>query len=195
VRKTRVALALLVGGMAAGFFVAPGQTKPVMADDDDKKIVIRDDCDPTDPTWPGAGCTLERGDVDVAEFDAELTSIPLAMGQLIGHQAWRNDPPYLKIETDEDVRVRNKGGRVHTFTEVAAFGGGRVPPLNQGQTSAPECLQPTVIDLPPGAGAKLSGLTAGNHKFQCCIHPWMRAIVKVKEKDHDDDDDHDDEDH
>jgi hypothetical protein len=54
-------------------------------------------------------------------------------------------------------------------------------------------LQPSVINLPPGAGAKLSGLTAGNHKFQCCIHPWMRAIVKVKEKDHDDDD-HDDDD-
>jgi hypothetical protein len=30
---------------------------------------------------------------------------------------------------------------------------------------------------------QLKGLSAGNHKFQCCIHPWMRAIVKVKEDD------------
>jgi plastocyanin len=184
VRKTRVALALLVGGMATGFLVAPAKTKPVMADDD-KRIVIRDDCDPDDPTWPGP-CTLEGGDVDVAEFDAELTSVP-AGGQLIGHQAWRNDPPYLKIETDDDVRVRNRGGRVHTFTKVAAFGGGRVPPLNQGQQTVPECT--TATNLPPGARVTLSGLGPGNHKFQCCIHPWMRAIVKVKEEEDDDEED------
>ena len=185
-RTTRVALALVATGMAMGFLAAPGKTKPVMADDD-QRIVIRDDCDPDDPTWPGP-CTLEGGDVDVAEFNAELTSVP-ANGQLIGHQAWRNDPPYLKIETDEDVKVRNRGGRIHTFTKVAAFGGGRVPPLNQGQTTVPECR--TAVEIPPGAGVRLSGFSPGNHKFQCCIHPWMRAIVKVKaEEDDEDNDDH-----
>jgi hypothetical protein len=184
-------LALLVGGMATGFLVHPGKATTVRADDDER-IVIRDDCDPDDPTWPGP-CTLRGGDVSVAEFNAELTSVP-AHGQLIGHQAWRNDPPYLKIDTGEQVRVRNRGGRVHTFTEVAAFGGGRVTPLNQGQAPANECVTPGVVDLPPGAGVKLRGLAAGNHKFQCCIHPWMRAIVKVQEDDddHDDNDDHDD---
>src|SRR6185295_5179402 len=118
------------------------------------------------------------GDVDVAEFDDELAS-PLALS-VIGHQAWRIDPPYLKTETDGDVSVRNKGGRVHTFTEVAEFGGGRVAPLNQGLTPAPECA--TAVNLAPGASVKLSSLSAGNHRYQCCIHPWMRAIVKVKEK-------------
>ena len=189
-RKTRVALALLVMGMATGFLVSPWKTKPVMAGDDNGgKIAIRDDCDPTDPGWaPTGGCTLKDGDVGTAEFFAELTSVP-ASGQLVGHQAWRNDPSYLKIETDDSVRVRNRGGRVHTFTEVGAFGGGRVAILNQGQTLAPGCESAT--DLPPGAGVTLRGFTPGNHKFQCCIHPWMRAIVKVKaEEDDEDNDDH-----
>ena len=30
------------------------------------------------------------------------------------------------------IKVTNRGGRGHTFTEVAEFGGGRVPPLNVG---------------------------------------------------------------
>ncbi len=21
----------------------------------------------------------------------------------------------------------------------------------------------------------------GNHRFMCCFHPWMRALIKVKE--------------
>jgi hypothetical protein len=176
VRKTRVALALLVAGMATGSLVAPWRTKPVIADDD-KRITIRDDCDPTDPNWNATGgCTLQKGDVNEAEFRVELAS-PLS-ASVIGHQAWRNDPPYLKIGTDEDVNLTNRGGRTHTFTEVANFGGGRVPPLNQGLVMAPECA--TATNIPPGTGAKLSGLSAGNHRFQCCIHPWMRAIVKVK---------------
>jgi hypothetical protein len=175
VRKTRIALTLLVAGMATGSLVAPW-TKPVVADDD-KKITLRDDCDPTDPAWtPTGGCALEQGDVNFAEFNGELGS-PLSLS-VVGHQAWRNDPPYLKIEIDEDVKVRNRGGRTHTFTEVANFGGGRVPPLNQGLIMAAECA--TASNIPPGTGAKVSGLTAGNHRFQCCIHPWMRAIVKVK---------------
>jgi hypothetical protein len=176
VRKTRVAMALLVAGMATGSLVTPWRTKPVIADDDDKKITIRDDCDPTDPNWNATGgCTLENGDVNEAEFRAELNS-PLS-ASVIGHQAWRNDPPYLKIETDEGVRVSNEGGRNHTFTEVAAFGGGRIPPLNMGLTMAPECRTATVI--PAGTSATVSGLSVGNHRFQCCIHPWMRALIKV----------------
>ena len=180
-RKTRVALVLLIAGLVAGSLVGPWKTKPVIADEDsNRKIAIRDECDPDDPTWaPTGGCTLRDGDVNRAEFNAELSS-PLSLS-VVGHQAWRNDPSYLKIETDEDVRVKNRGGRIHTFTEVENFGGGRVPPLNQGLTMAPECA--TAVDIAPGAGVSVSGLHAGNHRFQCCIHPWMRAIVKVKEDD------------
>jgi len=180
VRKTSVGLGLLVAGIAAAFAMDAWKAKPVIADDDDARITIRDDCDPTDPGWdPTGGCTLREGDVSFGEFNGELDS-PLAAA-VIGHQAWRNDPSYLKIETGDAVRVRNRGGRTHTFTEVKDFGGGRVPPLNEGLIMADECA--TATNIVPGAGVKLSGLSAGNHRFQCCIHPWMRAIVKVKSED------------
>jgi plastocyanin len=144
------------------------------------EIAILDDCDPTDPNWgPIGGCALERGDVTRAEFDALLFSqLSLAT---VGHQAWRNEPSYVKIERNETVTVTNKGGRGHTFTAVEAFGGGRVPGLNRGLTPAPECAAAT--DLPPGASMDVRGLGVGNHRFQCCIHPWMRALIKVKPED------------
>jgi hypothetical protein len=144
-----------------------------------RNIAIRDDCDPRDPGWtPTGGCLLRRGDVTFAEFNAEMNS-PLA-ASVVGHQAWRNDPSYVEIKEGKTVRVRNEGGRIHTFTEVAAFGGGKVPSpaLNKGLVTAPEC--PTSTDIPPGGSAVISGLAVGNHRFQCCIHPWMRALIKVK---------------
>ncbi len=70
---------------------------------------------------------LKEGDVTRAEFFLEAES-PLAPTSVIGHQAWYNDPSYLKIEVGKSVRVENEAGRVHTFTEVANFGAGRVRP-------------------------------------------------------------------
>jgi len=166
-----VVLALAVGAAAAG--------------DESERIAIRDDCDPRDPAWaPTGGCALRRGDVTNAEFGGELIS-PLSRS-VIGHQAWRFDPSYLKIEAGDSARVVNRGGRVHTFTKVANFGGGRVPPLSVGLDRAPECAN--AVDLRPGARSEIKGLAVGNHRFQCCIHPWQRALIKVK-PDHDDDDD------
>ncbi len=151
-------------------------------DDDDRgaaKIAIRDDCDPTDPTWaPSGGCLLRRGNVNFAEFARELSS-PLSLS-VVGHQGWRNDPTYLVVQAGRTVRVRNEGGRAHTFTEVAQFGGGKIPnpALNKGLVTAPECRGST--NIAPGAGIEVAGLAVGDHHFQCCIHPWMREMIKVK---------------
>jgi plastocyanin len=186
-RNTRTLLALLAASSIASLFVGASGTKPLAADDHNRKIAIRDDCDPRDPAWnPSGGCALEEGDVTNAEFGVELQS-PLAPTSVIGHSAWRNDPPYLKIREGETVRVRNRGGRAHTFTEVANFGGGKIPnpALNKGLVTALEC--PASTNLAPGASTTVANLAPGNHRFQCCIHPWMRAIVKVKPAgDHDD---------
>jgi hypothetical protein len=31
----------------------------------------------------------------------------------------------------------------------------------------------------PTAGS--SGLPVGTHRFQCCIHPWMRTVIEVSD--------------
>src|SRR5688572_25501755 len=95
-------------------------------------IAMRDDCDPRDPAWDATGgCLLRRGNVTFDEFLNREANSPLALS-VVGHQAWRNDPPYLVIDGRKSIRVRNEGGRTHTFTKVANFGAGRVPPLNKG---------------------------------------------------------------
>jgi hypothetical protein len=182
------AAALLLLGLAAA--TAAGTYAARSNDDNskgDKRIVLRDDCDPTDTGWaPTGGCLRKRGNVGFAAFNAAANS-PLAMA-VVGHQAWRNDPSYLVVEEGASVRVRNAGGRRHTFTEVAAFGGGNVPPLNKGLAPALEC--PLSIGVLPGESTKLTGLAVGDHLFQCCLHPWMRTVIKVKPNLDDDEDDH-----
>ncbi|MDQ4079526.1 MAG: hypothetical protein M3125_02115 [Gemmatimonadota bacterium] len=190
-----VALSMVVGcsdDKGSGTPVAPtirasGSGSHGLGDDagsGNNRIAIRDDCDPRDPAWnPTGGCFLRGGDVTFAEFAGENDS-PLA-ASIVGHQAWRNDPSYLEIRVGEKVRVRNEGGRIHTFTRVGAFGGGKAAPLNEGLVVAPEC--PGSVDIPAGGRTEVSGLAAGNHRFQCCIHPWMRALIKVKpRRNHDD---------
>jgi hypothetical protein len=147
-----------------------------------RQILILDDCDPNDPAWaPTGGCLLKNGRVTNAEFNALVRS-PLSLST-VGHPAWRNEPSYIDIPSGKDVKVTNAGGRLHTLTAVANFGGGRVPPLNVGMTPAPECLLPT-RDLPPGATMRIENLGVGIHRFQCCIHPWMRELIAVSADEH-----------
>jgi len=162
-----MAFVMLVGALAMGMTGAYAH-----------QVIVLDDCDPADYNTvppPGGGCTLDEGDVTRAEFNAERFS-PLA-DAIIGHQAWRNDPAYLKIEFGDTLKVKNKGGRNHTFTEVANFGGGTVLPLNVGLDQAPECIAAST--LAPDDSIKVTGLSVGNHRFQCCFHPWMRTLIKV----------------
>lgn len=168
-------VALLVG---VGALVASAALADEKKGGKDGSVRVLDDCDPNDPAWePTGGCTLKGGVVSFEEFGAFLFS-PLSAGSPVGHPAWRMSPTYFRIDPDEDVSVRNEGGRVHTFTEVAAFGGGFVTDLNGTLEKAPEC--DTAAPLPPGAKLNLKGLSVGNHSFQCCIHPWMRMLIKVE---------------
>ena len=170
----------LVGMIAIGAFIANAQT-----DGNDNNIAVMDDCLPSDPAWNSiGGCLLKphQGDVSRAEFAALLLS-PLTIppnGILIGHPSWRNEPSHLTARQGKTIHVKNKGGRGHTFSEVANFGGGFVAGLNIGLTQAPECTPTGTIPLPAGATVALTGLAPGLHKFQCCIHPWMRATIRVQ---------------
>jgi plastocyanin len=170
---------LLVSLWVIGDFIATAQV-----DGNDNNISVMDDCLPRDPAWnPTGGCGLKppQGDVSMAEFDTLLRS-PLTIPAnefLIGHPSWRNEPPHVTVKAGKTVHVRNRGGRGHTFTEVVDFGGGIVPPLNIGLSPAPQCSQ-DAIPLAPGATVTLTNLAPGLHKFQCCIHPWMRATIRVE---------------
>ena len=153
----------------------------------DNNIAVMDNCDPEDLTWnTKGGCFLKphQGDVPLAEFNALLFSVPNKDGKgggiLIGHPAWRNEPSYLSAKAGQTINIANKGGRTHTFTPVANFGGGYVPPLNDGLAQVPECVAETTPTLPPGDRVSIAGLAPGLHHFQCCIHPWMRATVRVQ---------------
>lgn len=137
-------------------------------------IFVTDDCDPN-ADWGTNGCLREDGSVSRAEFTAFLAS-PFSSA-VVGHPSWRNEPGYLTLDAGQRLKVKNTGGRTHTFTEVTYFGGGRVAPLNGGLVPAPECA--ASVDMAPGASAQVTGLGLGNHSFQCCIHPWMRAVVEV----------------
>lgn len=179
---TAAPAAIVIVGLASlGNYVLTAQVNG-----NDNRISVMDDCLPGDPGWnPTGGCALKphQGDVPQAEFGPLLRS-PLTNppnGVLIGHPSWRNEPSHLTTQEGKTIRITNDGGRGHTFTEVAHFGGGFVGGLNIGLTAAPECTsvagQPP---LAPGQTIELQANGAGLHKFQCCIHPWMRATVRVE---------------
>lgn len=177
------AMFALVVALVATIVFSKSRWTAAMAQDETGKIELYDNCDPADPAWEtvgGCAVSREKGNVTLAEFNMYLTS-PLAVMQLVGHPSWRIEPSYLTMPT-AFVDVANVGGRLHTFTEVQNFGGGRLPPLNQGQSIAPECnLDPAAADptaLIPRQSRRVS-LGNGTHKFQCCIHPWMRSVVRV----------------
>jgi hypothetical protein len=183
---------LIAFAVSSGVGVLFVGTTPVSLDADsthNHKVAITDDCDPTDATWGAVGgCFKAGGTVTRAEFAALLSS-PNSPTTVVGHPSWRIDPGYLVLQAGERLRVRNTGGRAHTFTEVANFGGGKVPPpagvaLNKGLVMAAEC--PASVDIPAGErGDDIKGLALGLHKFQCCIHPWMRGAVRVVANDED----------
>jgi hypothetical protein len=195
--------ALLVVVLSAMW--AAGSSINLVADDDGVNIAMIDECDPADPNWAPVGCLRKKGDVTAAEFNALLRSPlydqPLNLGDnpvgqfLVGHPSWRNDPGHAVVELGARIRVKNEGGRPHTFTPVAEFGGGRVPPLRVGTTMAPECAAPTStppeppppdpFQVAPGDKLKLKTIKEGLQRYQCCFHPWMRATVRVVAEDDD----------
>jgi hypothetical protein len=161
-----------------------------------ERIRILDRCDPATFNATPAGVLCDPnfdGGVTLDDFSELLT--PAAFG----HPAWRFNAPYLVIEPDEKVRVTNRGGEGHTFTEVlevvegkSPFGKGRVPALNE-PLGFPEpdvipqvCGEAAAPIIPPGGSIQIKNLNNGTHYFQCCIHPWMHAIIQVgSEKDTD----------
>jgi hypothetical protein len=143
----------------------------------DMKVRILDACDPSSFNamfGPGV-CVDVGGDVTVGEFLS-----PDVLPE--GHRAWTNEPAYIRIKPGETVKVINEGGEVHTLTEVAVFGGGFFPLVNNptGSTSlAPECGEagvpnPELVFIPPGGKQELTGLGVGNSPLRV-LYPSLDA--------------------
>lgn len=141
-----------------------------------RQLSMMDACDgPTFNAVIGPGTCSRNGGVSFSDFVAELTA-----HHSVG--AWHNAPSQTDAWLGDSLIAVNKGGETHTFTRVADYGGGVVPFLNDLTGTphvAPECTAEHTF-VPPGGTDSEHLDKAGELKFQCCIHPWMRSTVLVK---------------
>jgi hypothetical protein len=145
-----------------------------------RQVQVLDDCDPaTFNAALGPGTCVKDGGTTFSEFIAQLQ----AQGRA---PAWRFAPGQLSLDAGGTLQAPNRGGEVHTFTEVATFGGGCIAALNDllGLTPVPECagfpggaFAATLV--PPGGTVTTSPLSPGIHRYECLIHPWMRTTATV----------------
>lgn len=141
------------------------------------KVNILDNCDgPSFNAAIGPGTCNRTGGIKFGDFLSLL-------GKHHTVDSYRFSPGGFTVHVGQNMAAVNLGGEVHTFTRVASFGGGIVPLLNDltgTPTPAPECLTlPGSEFLPPGGTDVESVGAPGTANFQCCIHPWMRAVVQV----------------
>jgi len=148
-------------------------------------IFATDVCDPVTfnappPAGIGPGtCVRKGGGVPLGLFLNQVQRLHFA-------PAWQFTPKVVSATTADPIQVRNIGGEVHTFTEVAQFGGGVVPLLNQlggNLTERPECAAPPNEDnhvLLAGGSFVFTEEDPGVHLYQCCIHPWMHETLTIR---------------
>ncbi len=156
------------GPMAAKF--APGG--------DTRLVQMMDACDPaTFNAAVGPGTCTRSGGVRFEDFLRLLGA-----HQSIG--SWHFAPTTLNARVGQTLLAFNQGGEVHTFTEVAEFGGGIVPDLNVlagTPVPAPECLALAGTDFVPPGGTDTDEIEEpGTELYECCIHPWMRMVVNAR---------------
>jgi len=150
------------------------------ATDKGKTVTLMDACDPDTfnalpPLGIGPGTCSRQGGVKFANFLDEL-----ARHHSVG--GWHMAPGEVVLKVGDVLSAFNHGGETHTFTEVEEFGGGFVQLLNDlggfGAT-IPECNPQAVQMLHPGDSSHETEDEEGVEKYQCCIHPWMRAEVRI----------------
>jgi plastocyanin len=183
-------LALLSGCLLfAGATLAPAQEHRHSPEGDESsrfaQVVALDECDPT--TFNAALGADFCHNVTLGAF---TTLNDLSAKVAAGHPDpnWDFEPDILRIKEGTNLSVVDQGGELHTFTEVAHFGGGFIPVLNApGEHVVPECaggfsnLAVARTRVLQGSTLQVNNLSEGKHLFQCCVHPWMRMKVVVKE--------------
>jgi hypothetical protein len=161
------------GSMTAGA-IDGSRVTPTAGAGGGHAILLLDECDPdsfNEAIGPGS-CVNRNGGLTFDVFIALLEKharVP----------SWRFSSDSIHVPAEMTLPIANRGGEVHTFTEVAEFGGGIVPQLNAlagTPVPAPECLTLVGSDFVPSGGQTSHTFEPGEQdKYQCCIHPWMRA--------------------
>lgn len=180
----RVAIAT-VGAAALAVTLTVGQPSVADTGSAQRQVELQDDCDPaTFNAVLGEGTCVGEGDTTLDELVESLLE-----GDPDGH--WRNHPDETHVRRGDSLTVSNSGGEFHTFTEVAAFGPGCVPELNElmGLSGPPaaDCgaaFADEETALASGGSGTVStvGMTVGTHKFMCMVHPWMQTTVEVRRR-------------
>lgn len=159
-----------------------GLASRTSADREAERVRILDDCDPaTFNAAVGPGTCVGKGETTFQEFVGQLQAEKVA-------EDWVFEDDRFDVAPGAKITAVNRGGETHSFTQVKEFGGGFVPFLNQlsgNPKTVPECQFPGVAPslVPTGGSRSVSAPAGGTVKFQCCIHPWMRAVGTVKADD------------
>ena len=177
-------------GLVACCFLSAGMMRDDGRHATPAQVVALDECDPATfnlPSNVGPGFCKNVA-LGYTPLGYTTTFSQLFAEAAAGHPdpKWDFEPDMLAVDEGTPVIAVNEGGEPHTFTEVAHFGGGFIPPLNNGETAAPECaagfssVAVARTRILQGSQLQVTGLAKGDHLFQCCIHPWMRMKVQVK---------------
>ena len=177
-------------GLLAGCLLLAGATHALAQEETGSvsaspvQIVALDECDPT--TFNAALGPAFCHNVALGAFTT-LNDLFAKAAAGTPDPGWDFEPDALNIRKGGSVIVVDQGGEPHTFTEVKQFGGGFIPGLNApGEETVSECsggfsnLAVARTRILQGSQLQVSGLSKGEHRFQCCIHPWMRVKVEVK---------------
>jgi plastocyanin len=173
--------------MGLGVTIALGLSlaSPLLGVASDTQVLeLRDDCDPASfNAVLGPGGCVGGGTTTFSEFIAELQEDKVASD-------WVFDPGQVTIQLGQSLAIQNSGGETHTFTKVTSFGGGIVPLLNALSGNLTPAVPAPGVNVfatfvPAGGTRTVSSgpggiLAPGQNRFECLIHPWMRAVVTVE---------------
>jgi hypothetical protein len=168
--------------LAAAMALALTMASATMGAASHRTVQILDNCDPATfnappPAGLGAGaCVREGGGLTFQKLGESF-----ATG---GAQSWRFSPERVTLGDGGSITAINRGGEFHTFSQVAAFAGGCVPPIFTAMGLPPnpgaECATLPTTGVPPGQSINTGALDTGTYLFQCLIHPWQRTTVDVR---------------
>jgi plastocyanin len=185
----RLFVSLLIAPLTLWFVPASA----AFAQEEDKptslQIVALDECDPTTfnaALGPDFCKNVALAFVTQLAFATKFADLFAKAAAGAPDPGWDFEPDRVTIKEGTPLVVVNQGGEPHTFTEVAQFGGGFIPGLNGGQATVSECaggfkrVAVARTRILQGSQLQVTGLSKGEHHFECCIHPWMHVTVDVK---------------